>query len=73
MLGMAKEITIRQVGVISLGFTIPIDFVKSQGLQAGDIVFWSDEDGTATLKFFRVTETRTLALEAQEEAVVNTS
>jgi hypothetical protein len=36
--------------------TVPVEFTRSLGLRAGDIVSWSAEGDTATLKF-RVTRT----------------
>ena len=51
MLCMAKDITLRRVGLVSLGFTVPVEFTRSLGLQAGDLISWSAEGDTATLKF----------------------
>jgi len=48
---MAKDITLRQVGLVSIGMTVPIEFTRSLGLRAGDIVSWSTEGDTATLTF----------------------
>jgi len=53
---MVTNITLRQVGLVSLGMTVPVEFTRSLGLRAGDIVSWSAEGDTATLKF-RVTRT----------------
>ena len=65
---MAKDITLRQVGLVSLGMTVPVEFTRSLGLRAGDIVSWSAEGATATLKF-RVTRTEVSEKQGEEAAV----
>ena len=70
---MAKDITLRRVGIVSLGFTVPVELTRSLGLQAGDQISWSAEGDTAVLKFFRVERTRTPATVRQEEAVVDST
>jgi hypothetical protein len=47
--------------------TIPCEFCHALGLQPGDSVHWEAEGDVATLRFFRVTESRIPALEAQGE------
>jgi antitoxin component of MazEF toxin-antitoxin module len=71
MLCMAKDITLRQVGRVSLGMTLPVEFIRSLELQAGDIVSWSAEGDTATLKFTR--HGTPAMMEQQEEAVADTT
>jgi hypothetical protein len=66
MLCMAKDITLRRVGLVSLGFTVPVEFTRSLGLRAGDVLSWSAEGNTATLSFFKVTTHRTPALREKE-------
>jgi len=65
---MAKDIALRQVGLVSLGLTIPVQYTRTLGLRAGDIVSWSAEGDTATLKF-KVTRTEAPALMHQETTV----
>jgi len=69
MLCMAKDITLRRVGLVSLGFTVPVEFIRRLGLRAGDTVHWNAEGDTATLRFYRVARTETPALMNQEAAV----
>ena len=69
MLNMQREIKIRRIGIISYGFTDPVDFARSLGLQAGDVVHWESEGDTATLRFYKVARTETPALMNQEAAV----
>jgi hypothetical protein len=67
---MAKDITLRRVGVVSLGFTVPVEFTRSLGLQAGDLISWTAEGDTAILRFYRVERTRTPASLEKQEAVL---
>jgi len=64
---MQKHLMLRKTGVLSLSLTIPADFIRERGLQAGDTASWSVEGNIATLEFFRVTTNKSRAL--QEEAV----
>jgi hypothetical protein len=50
--------------------TVPMGFVRALGLQPGDLASWEAEGDTATLKFFRITESRIPASEAQREETV---
>jgi len=49
--------------------TVPMEFVRALGLQPGDLASWESVGDVATLKFFKVTEHRTPASEAQGEEV----
>jgi len=50
--------------------TVPMEFVRALGLQPGDLASWEAEGDTATLRFFRVTESRIPASDAQGEEAV---
>jgi hypothetical protein len=65
---MTKNIMLRRNGR-SLGMTVPMEFVRALGLQPGDLASWESDGDVATLKFFKVTEHRTPASEAQGEEV----
>jgi hypothetical protein len=65
---MKREVTLRRVAR-SVFLTIPADFVKAYRLSPGDVVTWEAiDDNGATLRFFRVTTSRTPALRADAQA-----
>jgi antitoxin component of MazEF toxin-antitoxin module len=64
---MKKDVTLRRVGN-SLFLTIPAEFVKAFRLGPGDTVSWDGDENGATIKFFRVTTSRTPAVMGEEEA-----
>jgi hypothetical protein len=65
MFTMKKDVTLRKVAR-SMFLTIPAEFVKAYQLKPGDIASWEGDWDGATLKFFRVTQSRTPAI--REEA-----
>ena len=68
---MQRNLALRKTGLLSLSITVPADFIRARGLQAGDAVHWEVEGDVVTLQFFRVTTTvhKTPALAQQQEAV----
>jgi antitoxin component of MazEF toxin-antitoxin module len=63
---MKRDIKLRRNGD-SLVMTMPVDLVRAYQLSPGDIVAWDGGWNGATVKFFRVSETRTPALRQEAE------
>lgn len=49
---------------------VPMEFVRTFGLRAGDSVLWAAEGDGTTLKFFNVTTSSAPAEKQDEEATV---
>ena len=70
---MQTRLKLVRTGHRSLSITVPADFVRAYGLNAGDSVEWESSETMAVLKFFKVTRTEIPALRkaAEEEASVD--
>lgn len=61
-----KECRLHKIGG-STKITVPPNIVRALQLKHGDVALWeSDENGTATIKFFKVTTSMTPAMTVTE-------
>jgi bifunctional DNA-binding transcriptional regulator/antitoxin component of YhaV-PrlF toxin-antitoxin module len=66
-MNIQRECRLHKVGN-SIRLTIPVDVVRAFGLDARDDVLLEADENGVTLKFFKVTKSRTPAVVGEEQA-----